>query len=58
MPPGHWCRPPSMVINSTPRRSAHAAVDVVTGALGGDIGWARLVDLAPERVDVEVWVVR
>src|SRR6202035_314612 len=33
LPPGHPCRPPSMVINTTLRLSAHAAVDVVTGAL-------------------------
>src|ERR1700730_13044890 len=33
VPPGHWCLPPSMVINSTLRLSAQAAVDVVSGAL-------------------------
>src|ERR1700759_1515689 len=44
-PPGHWCLPPSMVISSTLRLSAHAAVDVVTGALVVTLGgphWSTL----------------
>jgi hypothetical protein len=28
---GHWWPPPSMVTSTTPRPSAHPAVDVVTG---------------------------
>src|SRR5271163_1515306 len=45
VPPGHWCLPPSMVINSTVRLSAHAAVDVVSGALVVTLGgphWSTL----------------
>ena len=45
VPPGHWCRPPAMVINSTLRLSAHAAVDVVIGALvviSGGPHWSTL----------------
>src|SRR5271165_5205627 len=45
VPPAHPCWPPSMVINTTLRLRAHAAVDVVTGALvamSGGPQWSTL----------------